>query len=298
MKKYRLLFLFMYFLIMALSDAFLLGSANADARLDLFLKQYEALAGRALPAEHPDNPLHPYIGIHFDFGLDDKDRREMTLAQKNFQCLRVQALLVKGFLQLYPFLAPAFSYDNLERMIKLEFLVSGDYGFAVSRCQTMHVLKELWTRRDPADFPPLDMALEITDRYGEPAGPKPAPDQQILFKANFRLGYQAFCYDYPPMIGDVRAFANKNGGMAVTAEEQLYLTERARINGLISDVEYRQEIDNFAERSMPPARRRYLREASRHLDMHEIIAVKGFWWSACQKLVGERKKRLRLRAGQ
>lgn len=81
---------------------------------------------------------------------------------------------------------------------------------------------------------------------------------------------------------DILALANQNGGMVLTAEERFYLTERTRIHGLIDKDQYKHDMMTITKNAITPARQRYLREASRHRNIKDIIDMTGFWPYACK----------------
>ena len=99
---------FYYFVAILLAGTFLTTIAKADPRLDLFVQQYDTMADKRLPLSHRGNPFSLYLDRHFEEGLDNKDRVELLRLQKNGDCWLTERVLVKGFLQLYPFLTSKF----------------------------------------------------------------------------------------------------------------------------------------------------------------------------------------------
>ncbi|VAW18674.1 hypothetical protein MNBD_ALPHA09-1692 [hydrothermal vent metagenome] len=255
-------------------------NAQADPRLDLFVQKYENLKNKRLSLAHPGNPFYPYIDKHFETGLDSKDKAELARVQENGDCIKVDLLVIKGFLQLYPFLEPAFLDETNGN--KLKFMISSGYSAPGSRCFAYMQLNELRARRSLEEFAPIDVGTEMAIIQKQRRDHQPETDRNIIYEIQFRLGRTAFCSDYPPSIKDVLTAANKNGGMILTVKEELYLTERARLHGLFENSEYQQKVEKIMRRTSSQQRFRSVEMASRRSRLHEIEAIDGFWSIACK----------------
>ncbi len=274
---------------------FTVGAALADQRLDLFLQRYEAMGDRDLPLDHPDNPFRPYLAVPFEEGLNVEQRGQMAKALQRFDCVKIQYLVLEGLVQLYPFLAPAFSEEDRRMQSRLEVMLGTEYSDPIMRCINLRELKEF---RDLTLFPPIDLADKIGKGREFAFNHPPDPELDALYDINFSLGKAAFCNDYPPAIGDVRAYANRGGGMLLTEEEELYLTERARIHALLSDHDYRHAIVRIAGPKIDENRMRYVIAASRRLSVDKIEDMTGFWPEACRNMAAAKAERLKSRSDQ
>ncbi len=114
---------------------------------------------------------------------------------------------------------------------------------------------------------------------------KPETDRDIVSGIQFSLGGSAFCGDYPPSIKDVLASANKPGGLILTKDEELYLTQRARLYGLFKETEYRRTIEKIKQALQSHDHFNKILTASRKFRLREIETVRGFWQPACKLYV-------------
>ncbi len=260
---------------------FTVGAVQADQRLDLFLQRYEAMKGRNLAPSHPENPFHPYLAKHFEDGLDGENKAELTHAQETGDCITVENLAPKGFLNLYPFLAPAF--EDGERGQELWSMLTLQGSAAINRCFDHKELSDLASRRDLSEFPPIDIAADIAYRQLHGWG-DPKTDRDLLSSIYFSLGKAAFCHDYPASITDVMSSANRHGGMILTPHEMLYLAERAQAHSLLDLSTYQQTLAKIVHGFSSMREFHQVREASRWYKLRNIKAVTGFWQSACDEI--------------
>jgi hypothetical protein len=270
-----------YFVAIILAGIYSTTIAKADPRLDLFVQKYNAMADKRLPLSHRDNPFSSYLGRHFEEGLDSKDRVELLRLQKNGDCWLIDRLLVKGFLQLYPFLKPAFIDETRGR--KLSFMISSQYTAPDKYCFAQKMLNEIRARRNLADFAPIDMGLEIMLKQQRRRERKPETDRDFVSGIQLRLGDSAFCGDYPPSIKEVLANANKPGGVILTKDEELYLTQRARFHGLLEEGEYRQTLEKIRRGLLSHDHFNDILKASERSTLRKIEVVRGFWQPACKQ---------------
>ena len=258
--------------------------AHADRRLDIFIEKYNALNGRTPPLAHIDSPFYPYHKHLFEQGLDEANLKALRDAQKKGKCILVDELVVKGFLGLFPFLKPAF--DNRKRHTNLLFMIAKDGRPEDGRCMDHSRMRELLTLRPLGALPAVDFAERGISQSYVPRDPK---GPHIALHG---FGRRAFCDDYPPSIGDLRAIANRPGGMVLTEQEGLYLLERARVHGLDKG-KYVETFALFKKHFSPDANLSRLRTASRWHKLADIgFKVEGYWQSQCRFERGWRQKKL------
>ena len=285
MVKIRKHHLFVYALISGLLLIFPITSAMSDQRLTQFLQKFETLQNKHLPLDHPDNPFHGRTSPPFETGLDAKKHATFINAQTKGDCFLVDQLIVEGFLNLYPFLEPAFKNEKTGG--KLIFMLNHGYQSPATRCFAHKFINDLKKRRALKEFSPLNMGLEVDQKHERVKRSEPETDRDILISSQFRLGKTAFCSDYPLSIKDVITTANKPGGMILSLEEKLYLIERAHLHGLYSDQEHNQLIKNMP--STAPLTQ--LRHQSRHNRITQMQKVKGFWQQTCKTVHNMAKER-------
>jgi len=190
-------------------------------------------------------------------------------------------MILKGFIQLYPFLKPAFDDEEIGRSIGS--IVRVKYTMPVGYCYNRQSLNELVARRNLADFTPIDMEMEFAPNKEYRRKGRPAKDWDDLFKIQFRFGHQAFCHDYPPAIKEILATANRPGGMKLTQDEGLYLAERSRIYGIITEIQYQKAVEKMLAVSSKQEHFKKILSARKRLHMHEISQLDGFWHGGCKK---------------
>ena len=256
--------------------------AKADQRLDLFVRQYEKLTDKHLPLAHPDNPFSRYLDRHFEAGLDSKDKAALAILIERGDCWLIHILLIKGFVQLYPFLNPAFRDKN--RGNDLRGMIMTGSNSPRSYCHALKTLRQFSTWHDLKDFAPIDMQLELWLKNRRRSLGLIETARDIVSGLQFRFGTTAFCGDYPPSIKVILANANKPGGLILTKDEELYLIQRARLKGLYDNAKYRQAIAKINGESGPSDRFNQLLEISAQLRLHEFDGVLGYWQSVCNAL--------------
>lgn len=267
-------------------------SAKADERVTLFIQQLDKLENFRLPLDHPDNPFHPYLKKRFEDGLDKEDQTKFINAQLIGECFKVGRLVEKGFLRLYPFLKPVFK--NHEKAGKLTFMLEYNYRAPFSRCSNYISLNKFKNNHTLEEFPPLNLKVEIEQKYQrlKNRGPKKDKDELITILVGF--GSSAFCKDYHLSIGDVIAMANQPGGMVLTIDEELYLIERANHYELYSQEKYNDLIEKLRPKFNSSKRFEDIRHASRNKKILEIDFLKGFWREACKEIL-ETDQKLRIK---
>lgn len=193
----------------------LASSAHSDQRLEKFLNKYNALKGRVPPLGHPDSPFYPYHERLFEDGLDAAKLRVLRSAQRKGDCIAAEELVVEGFLDLFPFLKPAF--DDQNRHSVLWFMISKDSRPELGRCLDNRKLRRLFASRHPETIPPVDFAELNFSKRNDDSRPNDA--RNVLYG----FGVRALCDDYLPSIADLRGIANRSGGVVLTEDEGFYL---------------------------------------------------------------------------
>ena len=265
-------------------------TAQADRRLDFFLKKYNEVKGRMLPMAHEDSPFYRYYDRRFEEGLDTPQRKLLRKAQKRGDCILVDLLMVEGFLGLFPFLKPAF--DNASRRSKLSIMMSNSSPPETTRCYNHSGMRDLFARRKREEFPPVNFT-ELHSKYDIwKEEEKRDPDLDKLRLALGGFGQAAFCDDYRPSISDLLAIVNRPGGMALTPEEELFLIARARMHNLeISD--YDETISRLEKHISSSEKFLRLRDASRRGKLVDIpFQVEGYWQKSCRLLVWSRREEM------
>ena len=256
-----------------------------DPRLEIFLEKYDALNGRTPLLAHPDSPFFPYHNRNYEEGLDALQIMKLHKAQEEGECSFVTTLVIDGFLSLFPFLKPAFS--DSKRGLYLRVMISKDNRPEMRRCWDYRKRKKLLTLHPLEEMLPVDFAKKSS------GGSSDLLDPKVPRRALHGFGTRAFCDDYPPSITDLRAIANRPGGVVLTEQEGLYLLERARVHGLDKD-EYRQTFARFKRHFSPDANLSRLRTASRQHKLENIeFKVEGYWQSQCRFKRRWRRNRLR-----
>lgn len=270
--------------LVALIGSLLLGPVvHADPRLALFLEKYEELEGRTPPLAHADSPFYPYHTRLFETGLDDKKLSALRSAQRKGDCVKVEYLLLEGFLGLFPFLKPAFEG---ERRANLMFMIAKDGRPEHGRCEDHSKIQEALTLKPLAELPPVDFAETDYARSNDLLDPK-TPRAAIQ-----GFGERAFCDDYPPSIDDLRAIVNRPGGIVLTVQEEVYLLERARIYGL-GKAEYAKTYTRLKKELDPDTNLSRLRDVSRRNKIAGIgFKVDGYWQSYCRYVENYRQRKL------
>lgn len=263
-------------------------TAKADERVALFIQQLDKLENFRLPLNHPDNPFHPYLQKRFEDGLDKKDQTKLINAQLKGECFKVDRLVEKGFLRLYPFLKPVFK--NHEKAGKLTFMLEYNYRTPFSRCSNYISLNKFKNNHTLEEFPPLNLKVEIAQKYQRLKNGGPKNDKEELISILFGFGELAFCKDYNLSIGDVIEMAHQPGGMVLTIDEELYLIERAKHYELYSQEKYNDLIKKLRPKFNSSKRFEDIRHASRNKKILEIDSLKGFWQAACKEILKTDKK--------
>lgn len=247
----------------------------ADVRLEIFREKMETMEHAIYDAEHPDNPLGPYLDIHPEEGLSNEDRAELLRLQEAEDCYPASMLIVKGFRQLYPFLSPAF--EGRINVGKVEVMINEHFYSSGMRCFHTKLFRQLFERHGKDYFQPVDLPVALAKRYGK-VKVKPVPDRALMISAQFARAKIAFCRDYPPVIGDVLASANQSGGIKLSIEEQHYLTVRAHVREWTTEAEY--------EASAETLRTQYeTREDFEHIkragERGDVAPIGPFWALIC-----------------
>ena len=259
-----------------------LGAAHADQRLVLFQKKAQALISKPVHWDHPDHPIGPYIGKFFEEGLSKQERFELLDAHRRVDCIAVHWLMIKGFHNLYPFLKPAFKYNDMRRRLEFEIIRSRGAS-AQDRCIRRQLLQKFLAKHKLADFPIVDMKYEIDRKWG-PRGPKRKETEfDELISIRFGQATGAFCNDYPPAMIDILKSANKPGGLLLTPEEQLYLVERAGSLGH-KTAAYDEDVARASKKISDKNDAERIQKAARNRPIMRIANVRGYWGNACQVL--------------
>ena len=281
-----------FWLVLFLACFITQSTAKADERVALFIQQLDVLENFRLPLNHPDNPFHPYLDKRFEDGLDKKDQTNLIDAQLKGECFKVGRLVEKGFLRLYPFLKPVFK--NHQKAGKLTFMLEYGYRAPFSRCSKYYYLNKFKNNHTLEDFPPLNLKVEIAQKYQRLKNGGPKKDKDELITILFGFGKLAFCKDYHLSIGDVIEMANQPGGVVLTNVEELYLIERANLYRLYSQEKYNDLIEKLRPKFNSSKRFDDIRHASRNKKILEIDFLKGFWREACKEVL-ETDQKLRIK---
>lgn len=264
--------------------------AKADERLAVFSEQLDKLQNKYLPLNHPDNPFHPYLDKRFEDGLDKTDQTNLTNAQLKGECFKVDRLVEKGFLRLYPFLNPAFK--NHEKASQLTFMLEYGYRDPFKRCSNYKHLNKFKKNHSLKDFPPLNLKDEIAQKYQRQKNGDPKNDKDELISILFGFGKSAFCNDYHLSISDIIEMAHQPGSMVLTIDEELYLTERANHYGLYNSEKYNDLLEKLRPKFKSSKHFDDIRTASRNKKIQQIDSLKGFWHQACKEIIETDKKEL------
>lgn len=254
--------------------------AYADRRLDIFLEKYNAAKGRLLPMAHADSPFYRYYDRDFEGGLDEPQAKLLSKAQERGDCILVDQLLLEGFLNLFPFLKPAF--DDYKRRSKLSIMMSNSDPPAMGRCFNHSSMSELFAKRRREEFPPVDFVEGHT--YFDKWQNETDSDLKKLRITLRGFGSTALCDDYRLSISDLMPIVNRHGGMVLTPEEELYLLERARLHNLAKR-DYEKAILRLSKHFDSKKKFSKLRSASRVRKLEDIaFTVKGYWQASCRNL--------------
>ena len=101
-----------------------------------------------------------------------------------------------------------------------------------------------------------------------------------LYSLNVDLGSLAFCQDYPPSIVDLMRKANQPGGLAISKEEAVYLTARAKKHDLIGPTEL---VAVHSGLRIAPAMQALLKAAETNR-LLQLPAIAGAWQGVCREI--------------
>lgn len=245
------------------------------------------MEGKYVSARHKDNPFTPYLDTYIEAGLDAADQAALKRLQESGDCIFLHELLAKGFLKLYPFLAPAF--DDPKRRRQLDYALESNYEPAVRRCHVYVRLNEMAKKRSPEDFLLIDMLAEFTEPDLVKHPPEEGSDRQIWREINFTSGTLAFCFDYPWSIEDILTSANSRGGMVITPRQEWYLAARGRARGILDEAQYRDRIEAVLKRSGFDEIPRDLLEARSVVGIEQIDGIDILWPTVCRQVREERR---------
>lgn len=263
--------------------------AKADEKRSLFIQQLDKLQNIRLPLNHPDNPFHLYLDKRFENGLNQTDKLNLRNAQLAGNCFKVNRLVEKGFLQLYPFLKPIFK--SHPKAGQLTFMIEYSYRNPSNRCMNYKHLNNFKRDHDLKNFPPLNMKHEITQKFQRVKRGDPKNVKDELISILFGFGKNAFCNDDPSSIGDVLKMAHQPGGMVFTTDEELYLTERAHQYGIYNQDEYDNALQKLKPKHKALKRFDDIRKLSQQKKIYQIDLINGFWQSTCKELLQPKKKK-------
>ena len=126
------------------------------------------------------------------------------------------------------------------------------------------------------------MGIELALMQGRRWHTRRETDRGILLNVQFRLGFIAFCDDYPPALIDILNMANKSGGMILSPEEELYLIERTHLHGTVHNAQYKQAILHIKKRFSSKEHFHQVRSAIKQNKLQKLKIVTGFWQEACK----------------
>lgn len=252
---------------------------KTDARLTAFIQKYDTMKDRRLPLHHPTSPFSTYLKKQFEDGLRPIDKARLNLFQEQGRCFEVDKLVIKGFMQLYPFLKPAF--DDHIRGRKLKLMIDLRYKPPSYRCSGYRDLNEFKRYYRFEDYAPIDMRVDIPLKRKKRAQGLTKTPRGILVSAYLRLGNTAFCYDYPRAIEDILIRANKRGGLQLTPEEEHYLIERAYKYKVYKTSDYETALELLKSKYQKPNDFGLIQRAGKQ---GKIKDVPGFWRKACAVL--------------
>lgn len=263
--------------------------AKADEKRSLFIQQLDKLQNVRLPLNHPDNPFHLYLDKRFENGLTQTDKLNLRNAQLAGNCFKVNRLIEKGFLQLYPFLKPVFK--SHPKAGQLTFMIEYSYRNPSNRCMNYKHLNNFKKDHDLKNFPPLNMKHEITQKFQRAKRGDPKNVKDELISILFGFGKNAFCNDDPSSIGDVLKMVHQPGGMFFTTDEELYLTERANQYDIYNQDEYDNALQKLKPKYKSLKRFDDIRKLSQQKKIYQIDLINGFWQSSCKELLQPKKKK-------
>ena len=258
---------------------------KADPRLDSFIRQYEALGDKIWQLHHPDNPFSPYLDKHFEEGLDSEDRKEFTDLMNDGDCWLLGKPMVKGFINLHPYLEPAFKNEEYGNDLKGMIITNTRPQSAY--CYALKDIREFKSKRNMKSFPPIDLEIELPFRYRKKHNGIADSDKDKLTDILSFFESLAFCSNYPPAIKMVIEIANRPGGMLISREALLYLAIRGQIakrNGWDDMGNYQEIIEYLKEEIFPEDRYFAILTASKERHLLEIEQMEGYWQNLCTDL--------------
>ena len=171
---------------------------------------------------HPESPLALYFLVPLEQGLNEREKQKLARLEEQGRCLEVLDLLIKGFQQLYPALAPAFAQRSL--CSKLHVALGTSRLPSSVRCHSRRMLQEALAALPSRPDKPISLSLALSRLRTLPETEGP---QRLLAQAWFELGTLAFCHNDRPATTLVLASANRPGGMMLTGAELNYLEAQA-----------------------------------------------------------------------
>ncbi|NKB54219.1 MAG: hypothetical protein GKR97_18745 [Rhizobiaceae bacterium] len=256
-------------------------SANADPRLDKFIRDFDRLGEKWLSFHDPKSPLYPYRHHHFDEGLTEADQRRLNDLQVSGDCgWNIYDLMVTGFFGLNPHLEPIMV--DRDRYPKVRSAIRGGYPAILERCIYFRRKRKLDQWIDVTLYPPFDGAHGDTLEEVKGGGPDRFLAWHEWQYLAHVLGMLAFCQSYPPSIRDVWANAGQPGGLTYSTPEAIYLTGRASKHGMLSNQEFAAAIAEFRRQGVNLIDIHRLLDEARSHRLHQMRAVRGNWQFVCK----------------
>ena len=256
------------------------NGAFADTRLEKLVHEFAGWKKHSMKFDDPRSPLFPYRHRRFEDGLSEGALADAYRLQEAGECHgRLQDYAVEGFFELYPFLLPALYRDPLGR--ELTSSIRWRDSDMWDRCYYFLWLNELNSWFDIRRLEPLDGRLPSGQGGHENLDPDKVMALEEWRSISSRLGTLAFCSSYPPSIRDVMKVAHDMGGLTFTAEEGVYLASRARLHGIISQIEVEAVFKDFQGTGMMTQDINRLFSLAQTLRLHEMPSVEGNWQARC-----------------
>jgi len=252
-------------------------SGDQDPRLKTFLEKSKLFFKTRKPIDHSDSPFSPYLNKSIEEGLTKIDLLEFRQSQRTGKCIIVDKLILKGFLNLYPFLKPALRDGSMPT--RLSYALTRKHP-AILFCHVNKSLNEIYADVSMEKFPALDMGIASPlYLYHNRLQGRGSINRQLRIKL-FSLGQIAFCDDHNLAIEKLLASANRNGGIMLSTEEMIYILERSKQNNLKIpryDLEMRSASELMTQKHFDA-----IRLASRTALIEFLPPMHGYWQKACK----------------
>jgi len=254
--------------------------SQTDPRLVSFLKQFDVIAQNGKPVYKwvgSDSPWAPYLKKQSSEGLVGREITLYMAAEKDGNCFALRFFERIGYLQLYPFLKPAFSREDVKEVFEKRILSIQSAGSR--RCLAYRNLKKYRKKLDAQKLKikPFDFTLEYRDR-------KLARGHTLLQNQNERsrnwalegLAKIGFCLSYKPALADILKYIKKPQLLALTPEEKVYLFAKAKV----LNIEYHGDT-SWIYAQVTSDKRAQLERSALSVSLKPLIKVLPYFHKVC-----------------